>query len=415
LPPLRRGAVLNKTMKKLLIILFLLFSTIAYAGTVDMPQYDVNGSVTNVNLNARFTALTNAINGGLNNNNASTSTGFWFIEVLGTLPSAGNQGRVVFVTTTNTLYFDTGTSWVTVATLPSNQTFAGNNTFTGNNTFQGADSFANIDINDGTADSVNIGAASQGTAKLVSLELNYAHKGDLLYDDGTGKFDRLRPNENNYVLTSQGTTNSPQYKPLQTGILVYTSTGNNNVPIPSGVTKVYLSMVGGGGGGGGSETSDKGAGGGSGGGVVLNYPYTVTGGTTYICSVGAGGEVSGGDVDGNVGTATIFNSAVTALGGLGGSKGANRTGGASVGGFNGLVDVAGGYNLASGAGGTGENDSDAKGGGGGGTLFGAGAAGGGGGGVAGASATANTGAGGGGAGESAGGGAGGSGICIVMY
>jgi hypothetical protein len=408
------GAEPNKTMKKLLIIFFLLFSTIVYAGTVEMPQYDVNGSVTNVNLNARFTALTNAINGGLNNNNAATSTGFWFIEVLGTLPSAGNQGRVVFVTTTNTLYFDTGTSWVTVATLPSNQTFAGNNTFTGNNTFQGADSFANIDINDGTADSVDIGAASQGTAKLVSLELNYAHKGDLLYDDGTGKFARLRPNENNYVLTSQGTTNSPQYKPLQTGILVYTSTGNNNVPIPSGITKVYLSMVGGGGGGGSGKVDVNGGGGGGAGMSIVNYPYTVTGGTTYVCSVGTGGGgATGFDGAGDNGTDTVFNSAVTAALGVGGAGGTSGAGGAGGGvTLSASGQVAGGFGVKGGDGG---NKNVGTGGGGGGTLFGAG--------IIGATngnhgsdAVDGTGAGGAGGGGSGGtGGDGGDGICIVMY
>lgn len=97
-------------------LLILLLCTNAYAGQISMPQYgetskvDANG--VQAGLNTRFNLTTNVINGGLDNNNANVDDGFRFIEILPSLPAPGNQGRVVFDTSNNTLNFDTGSEFV---------------------------------------------------------------------------------------------------------------------------------------------------------------------------------------------------------------------------------------------------------------------------------------------------------------
>ena len=109
-------------MRKLL-ILFLILSFNARAGTVTQATvYSTGSTVTAANLNANFGVAINEMNGGLDNENADTSNGFRFSEVKGALPAAGTQGRTIFLTTDNTLYFDTGSVWnpvVTVSGAPS--------------------------------------------------------------------------------------------------------------------------------------------------------------------------------------------------------------------------------------------------------------------------------------------------------
>ena len=100
-------------MRKLLIALSIcLVSVNAYAGTITLPKtYAVNDTVTASNLNGNNNAILGEANGGLDNDNADTSNGYRFVEVKGSLPTVGTQGRVVFLTTDNTLYFDNGTAW----------------------------------------------------------------------------------------------------------------------------------------------------------------------------------------------------------------------------------------------------------------------------------------------------------------
>lgn len=150
-------------MIRILVLIFCLVTSNVYAGIVTMPQYGPNGTVTDVNLNDKFNRLTNTLNGDIDNNN--TAVDFEIIEVLDTLPAPGRQGRVVFDTSVNTLFFDTGTSFIGVGVLPNNQTWTGSNTFTGDNIFQGTDTFASTvtafaDINGGTMDEVNVDGAT---------------------------------------------------------------------------------------------------------------------------------------------------------------------------------------------------------------------------------------------------------------
>ena len=97
-----------------------LLSFNAFADTVSIPTtYSTNGSVTSTNLNGNFQALAAKINGGLDNNNADTTNGYRFFETKSTLPTVGNQGRTVFLTTDNSLNLDSGSTWVKAVTVSS--------------------------------------------------------------------------------------------------------------------------------------------------------------------------------------------------------------------------------------------------------------------------------------------------------
>jgi len=118
-------------MKKIFLLLFLLLfiSTKVYAGTATRYFiYQTNSQVTAVNLNGNINNLQTVINGGLDNDNADTSSGFRFYEVLGSLPSAATQGRAVYLTTDDTMNFDNGSAFLKVI-APSGTPAQGNVVF----------------------------------------------------------------------------------------------------------------------------------------------------------------------------------------------------------------------------------------------------------------------------------------------
>lgn len=100
-------------MKKYIIALLFTLSLIgsSYANIVDTyERYGVNSEVTHINLNGNLDNIRTVINGGLTNNN--TATNFRLFEILSSLPIAGEEGRIVFRTTDNTLNIDDGSAWV---------------------------------------------------------------------------------------------------------------------------------------------------------------------------------------------------------------------------------------------------------------------------------------------------------------
>lgn len=107
-------------MKKLLILIMILFYSQAYASTVTIPTtYAQNGTVTSTNLNGNFVALANTINGGLDNDNANTTGGYRFYKTVAVLPAAGSQGSVYFLTSDNSLNFDTGSTFIKSVSVSS--------------------------------------------------------------------------------------------------------------------------------------------------------------------------------------------------------------------------------------------------------------------------------------------------------
>ena len=110
---------------------------------------------------------------------------------------------------------------------------------------------------------------------------------------------------------------------------------------PAGVNQIELFLVGGGGGGGGCDTGNH-RGGGGGGGGVLSQTITVTPGTSYTVTIGAGGAAgtASSTSPGSNGSASTFGSLVTSYGGGGGisSAGIASTAGLiASGGGNGIT------------------------------------------------------------------------------
>ena len=153
------------------------------------------------------------------------------------------------------------------------------------------------------------------------------------------------------------------------GQQMFTSSGTWTCP--SGVTTVHVDGAGGGGGGGGGKDGGSGFGGG-GADACKDKEVSVTPGTTYPVTIGAGGN--GGSDSGHAGTATSFGSLLTlsgggaglrsaagAAGGLGGTEGSAYGGGSMFGaGGNGDADGGGLYG-AGGAGGVGAGGAGAQG------------------------------------------------------
>ena len=117
------------------------------------------------------------------------------------------------------------------------------------------------------------------------------------------------------ILTSNGAGALPTFQSAAAGGglqgAIYT-TGTSTWTCPAGVTKVKVTVIGGGGGG--SWWSFPTYWGGSGG-CGMNY-YSVSAGTGYTVTVGAGGNGSNGGAGSNGGTSS-FTTFITATGGTG--------------------------------------------------------------------------------------------------
>ena len=169
-------------MRIYLTILALLFSCFTcHASSISRcTDFNVLDSLTDVVLDCEFNRIDNLLNGNLDNDNADNADGFWFVEVLSSLPAAGNQGRVVFLTADNTLYFDTGSSFVQVSTLGSAPTVVGSLIY-----FNGVN-FSNLPP--GTVDYPLVSNGSGIASAYEQLSLTTAVQGQLpLANGGTGE------------------------------------------------------------------------------------------------------------------------------------------------------------------------------------------------------------------------------------
>jgi hypothetical protein len=152
---------------------------------------------------------------------------------------------------------------------------------------------------------------------------------------------------NNLTLSPNSTANRPL---ITTSIIKWTNTGSQSYSVlagptptltntswtaPTGVTQVEVLVVGGGGGGG-----YNGGGGGGAGGLLYSAAYTVTPGTSYTVTVGAGGAPSSASANvASVGSNSVFD-ALTAYGGGGGNS-RSTTSGTTAGGSGGGGAAAG--------------------------------------------------------------------------
>jgi hypothetical protein len=179
-----------------------------------------------------------------------------------------------------------------------------------------------------TAGKIGIGTTSP-TAKLdVSGTVKIADG-----TQGSGK-----------VLTSDASGNASwQTAAVTTGsftnMQVYSTSGTSTFTVPAGVTKIMVEVWGGGGGGGIGSTTVGRSGYGGGGGGYGKQIFTVTSGTSYTVTVGAGGLAGTASTSGGSGGTSSFSTLVNASGGTGGwsipvSPSQFSTGGSSTATFN---------------------------------------------------------------------------------
>ena len=160
-------------------------------------------------------------------------------------------------------------------------------------------------------------------------------QGSILYQSAANTTSVLDPGTSGQVLASGGTGANPSWISLPislTGnIAVFTSSGTWTCP--ANIVKAKITVIGGGGSAG-NGVSQSGGGGGGGGTAIKSL--TVTPGTVYTATVGAGGAgiASGaGNTSGNAGgTSSFSGSGITTVSATGGAGG----GSVAVGGVGGL-------------------------------------------------------------------------------
>lgn len=141
-------------------------------------------------------------------------------------------------------------------------------------------------------------AVQNGGTGAATLAAN-----NVLLGNGTSAVQTVAPSTSGNVLTSNGTTWSSS-APSYAGMTSQVFTSNGTFTIPTGITKVKVTVVGGGGGSGGASASFCAAGysgGGGGGGAAIKYLTGLTPGNTLTVTVGAAGT-AGSSSPGNGGT-----------------------------------------------------------------------------------------------------------------
>ena len=264
------------------------------AGAITISTYNGGGSVTSVSGSGGSTGLT--LTGGP-------------IVGAGTLTLGGTLG----VTSGGTgVTSSTGAGSVVLNTSPTLASPTLNSPTINNG------SISNAAITGGSVSSLTtpLGVASGGTG-ASSLTANAVVVGN-----GTGAVSTVSPGTSGNVLTSNGTTwvsSAAGGGQIQTQIL---TVGSGTWTAPTGVTKVFVAVVGGGGGGvQGYSGGTVAYGGGTGGSAIGEY--TVAPGTGYSYTVGAGGNAvnsSSFTGSGVAGGATSFSTFISATGGGAGSN-----------------------------------------------------------------------------------------------
>lgn len=212
-------------MNKILLILFLIFTSNANASIIVTPTSWSNGdTVTAAKLNSNQNAITTVVNGNLDNTNMAT--GYNLFQITATLPAPGNQGAVSFLTTNNTLNIDNGSAWQATVT-PSGSLATGQIPYynTGwkllnpgsqyyslvSNGTSSLPSFQQVDLTSGRGTTgtlaINQGGTGQTTANSALNSLfpsQTGNSGKFLTTDGFNSSWGTPANTSNYLFQYQG-------------------------------------------------------------------------------------------------------------------------------------------------------------------------------------------------------------------
>jgi len=208
-------------MKKILLVMSLLMLTgcNAFASLINYgAQYTPNGQVTNVNLNGYFNDVSNVVNGNLDNTNANTTAGYRFYQSVATLPAPGNTGQVYFLTTDDSLNFDTGSTFIKtigIAGTPAQ----------GKLVYYGASGLAYTDVGTSGQFLMSNGASANPSFSTIN------------YTNATPPYVKLSNTQSSGSNGGAGTTGSWQTIPLNTTDVDSSSISTlsgNQVSLPAG-------------------------------------------------------------------------------------------------------------------------------------------------------------------------------------
>lgn len=327
----------------LIIIILIIFKAMCHATQVTVPvTWKTGDTVTDAKLNSVNNAFATVINGGLDNTN--TASGYKMIFNVSSLPVAGTQGNIDFLTSDNSLNIDNGAAWLKTITTSTPAT--------------GNIPYYNSGWQLLTPGTQYYPLVSNGTTSLPSYQAlpptgitgGAVTQGTVFFASTSTVTAGLPPATSGQFLQTQGVGVNPQWATatfVPHNIQVFTSSGTWTKP--TGISNVYVKVIGKGG----TGNSSNGTNGGGGGGgysegmtaVTANVTVTIGSTNSFAGSVtisATSGSNSSGSAGGAGGTGSGGSINLSGQNGQTGSNtGVSGAGGNTAMGFGGLSVISG--------------------------------------------------------------------------